>query len=275
MIISIKKHGFHVTRNNAGFTIVELMIAIVVSGLVMAAVVSVYMAQSRSYSEQDDVANIQQDLRGALVILPAEIRLAGSDPEESNIPKIEAATSTNLRFTMDVRGDAAQPNKADGDVNDANEDIAYAMTARNTITNATVVADNNGDGIVDSGGANWNWGNNIVPSLGRQIANAGGFQPLADNIEALEFNYIIDNGDAGIQDNVLCNGNTLTTLAPANPNKICGVQVSLLARAANPAQGYVNTNTYTTASGVVWNPPDDNFRRRLVVTNIQCRNTGL
>jgi type IV pilus assembly protein PilW len=277
MIMSCRKHNIGSKTNEAGFTLVELMIALVVSGLVMAAVVSMYVAQSRSYSEQDDVANIQQDLRGALVILPAEIRLAGSDPLETSIPKIEAAFSTNLRFTMDVRGSAVSPNAPDGDVDDANEDIAYAMTARNTITNAIVVADNNGDGIVDSGGANWSWGNNIVPSLGRQIANAGGFQPLADNVEALEFNYIIDDGDASVIDNVLCNGKTLPTLTPTTSqlNKICGVQVSILARAANPAQSYVNTNTYTTASGVVWNPPDDNFRRRLVVTNIQCRNTGL
>lgn len=277
MVVLFRKQNFQTTRHNAGFTLVELMIALVVSGLVMSAVVSIYVAQSRSYSELDDVANIQQDLRGALVILPAEIRLAGSDPLETNVPKIEAATRTSLHFTMDVRGSAVNPNEPDGDVNDANEDIAYAMTARNTITNATVVADANGDGIVDSGGANWSWGNNITPALGRQIANAGGFQPLADNVEALEFNYIIDNGDAGVQDNVLCNGNTLTALAPtaSQRNKLCGIQVSILARAANAAQGYVNTNTYTTASGVVWNPPDDNFRRRLVVTNIQCRNAGL
>ncbi|MBV5327232.1 MAG: PilW family protein [Chlorobium sp.] len=283
MIMSCRKHNIGFKTNEAGFTLVELMIALVVSGLVMSAVVSIYVAQSRSYSELDDVANIQQDLRGALVILPAEIRLAGSNPvpekniNNSPIPKIESATKTSLHFTMDLVGDVANPNAPDGDVNDANEDVAYALTARNTITNATVVADTNGDGIVDSGGANWSWGNNITPALGRQIANAGGFQPLADNVEALEFNYIIDNGDAGVLDNVLCNGNTLTSLAPtaSQRNKLCGIQVSILARAANAAQGYVNTNTYTTASGVVWNPPDDNFRRRLVVTNIQCRNAGL
>jgi type IV pilus assembly protein PilW len=263
MIMSCRKHNIGSKTNEAGFTLVELMIALVVSGLVMAAVVSMYVAQSRSYSEQDDIANIQQDLRGALVILPAEIRLAGSDPLESNIPKIKAATSTNLWFTMDVRGSAVNPNAPDGDVDDANEDIAYQFLGG---------VDTNGNGIVDNGGADWSG----VASLER--ASSGVSAPLADNIEAIEFNYIIDNGDAGVLDNVLCNGNTLTTLTPTTSqlNKICGVQVSILARAANPAQSYVNTNTYTTASGVVWNPtPDDNFRRRLVVTNIQCRNTGL
>jgi type IV pilus assembly protein PilW len=276
MIFFRNKHKYSFKIENAGFTLVELMIALVVSGLVMAAVVSMYVAQSRSYSEQDDIANIQQDLRGALVILLAEIRLAGSDPLETNIPKIEAATSTTLGFTMDVRGSAVNPNAPDGKVadpsvnNDSDENVIYGLNG-----------DGDGDGIVDSG----------TGSLGRYIGDLPNpanpiLQPLAENVEALEFNYIIDDGDAGVLDNVLCNGNILTTLTPTTSqlNKICGVQVSILARAANPAQGYINTNTYTPAAGVPWdlngaaeagNAPNDNFRRRLVVTNIQCRNTGL
>lgn len=241
------KQTFKLPASEWGFTLVELMIAFFVSGLVIAAVVSIYIAQSRNYSELDDVANIQQDLRGALIILPLEIRQAGCDPTESNIPSILAATHTNFQFTMDIRGNAASPNNADGDVNDVDENIAFGFGAG---------VDNNNDGIVDNGGANWSG----PGSLGRQTGGAGGFQPLADNIEALEFNYILDDGTA--------------TLAPTNFNQIRTVQVSLLARAVNPALGFLNTSTYTTASGVVWDPPNDNFHRRLVVTNIQCRNMG-
>jgi type IV pilus assembly protein PilW len=253
MIMSCRKHNISYRTNETGFTLVELMIAIVVSGLVMAAVVTVYVAQSRSYSERDDIANIQQDLRGALVILPAEIRQAGCDPEKSGAPKILEATRNRFRFTMDIRGDAVNSNSGDGDVDDADENIAYGFTA-----------DTDNDGIVDNGGAVWTG----TGSLGRQIANAGVFQPLADNIEALEINYLIDDDN---------NASTplVPSLAPFNPDRIRAVQISILARAANPAQGFLNTSTYTTASGVVWNPPNDNFRRRLVVTNIQLRNMGL
>jgi type IV pilus assembly protein PilW len=239
--------------NEAGFTLVELMIVLVVTGLIMTAVVSIYTAQSRSYSQFDDVANIQQDLRGALIILPAEIRQAGCDPEKSGTPSILVATRNSFRFTMDVRGNAVNANSGDGDVNDADEDIAYGFTA-----------DTDNDGIVDNGGgAAWTG----TGSLGRQIGNAGGFQDLADNIEALEFNYLIDDDNDATTPLV-------PSPAPFNLNQIRAVQVSILARAANPAQGYFNTSTYTTASGVVWDPPDDNFRRRLVVINIQCRNMG-
>lgn len=244
--MSCKESHTAAMHDEAGFTLVELMIVVFVSGLVMAAVVMVYIAQSRSYSEHDDIASIQQDLRGALSILTMEIRQAGCDPTESNVPGILAATGAGFQFTMDVRrsSNAVNPNAADGDVDDTDENIAYGFAA-----------DTDNDGIVDNGGANWNG----TGSLGRETGG-GGLQPLADNIEALEFNYILDDGSS--------------TLAPSNLNKIRAVQVSILARAANQAQGFLNTNTYTTASGVVWNPPDDNFRRRLMVINIQCRNMG-
>lgn len=260
MIMSRWKWKSWLKAGEAGFTLVELMIAVVISGLVMVAVATVYQIQSKSYSVQDDVANMQQDLRGALIILPMEIRLAGCDPRETHLPTIGVLTATraNFRFTMDTKNNPAagpRQNIPDGLVT-GDEDIAYTLNG-----------DINGDGIVDNGGAPWTWGN--THNLGRQIGNAGGFQPLADNIEALEFNYILDDGT--------------TSLTPSDLNKIRAVQVSILARSANSEQGYlrsrivntVNPITYSTASGVVWNPPDDNFRRRLVEITIQCRNMGL
>lgn len=232
--------------NETGFTLVELMIVLVVTALAMAALVSVYIAQSRSYSEQDDISGIQQDLRGVLTVFPLEIRKAGCDPLETGVPGILSAGVADFQFTMDVRGHATNPNSADGDVDDPDESIGYRFA---------VGVDTNGDGIVDNGGANWSG----TASIGR-ATGAGAPQPLADNIEALEFNYILDDGTS--------------SLAPTDLNKIRAVQISLLARASNPAKGILHNTTYTTASGVVWTPPQDAFRRRLVVSNIQCRNMG-
>jgi len=231
--------------NTTGFTLVELMIALFISSLVMASVITVYIAQSKSYAKQDDIAAIQQNLRGALAILPMEIRLAGCDPTESKVPGILAATGTNFRFTMDTKNNNIPPTNTPDGLITGDEDIAYGFAT-------TVVTDINGR--VLTGGLPWNG----TASLGRQIANAGGFQPLADNIEALEFNYILDDGT--------------TTLTPINPKKVRAVQVSLLARATTGDPEYIHNSTYTTASGFAWTPNIDNFRRKLVVTTIQCRN---
>lgn len=238
----------NINSNSAetGFTLVELMIALFVSALAMAAVISVYIAQSRSYSDQNDIANIQQDLRGVLAVFPLEIRKAGCDPLETGIPGILSANVAAVQFTMDLRGSTTNPNSADGDVNDSDEIISYGFAG---------VADSDGDGIVDNGGANWSG----TASIGR-ASGAGALQPLADNIEAMEFNYILDSATS--------------TTAPTDLNRIRAIQISILARAANPAKGFLHNRTYTTASGTVWTPPQDNFRRRLIVSNIQCRNMG-
>ena len=262
MFFRLRTHFAATARQETGLTLVELMIALFISGLVMVAVVAIYHAQSRGYARHDDVADIQQNLRGALAVLPMEIRLAGCDPEETGEPKVLAATRNRLQFTLDVRGNATNANSADGDTDDVDENIGYTLTARNNTTNNPVPADSDNNGIIDSGGADWNWGINITPALGRQTGGGGGFQPLADNVEAIEFNYILANGS--------------TTLAPSGSdlNDIRSVQVSLLARTSNPTPDFVHTASYTTASGAVWTPPQDNFRRRLILTTIHCRNLG-
>ncbi|MDA3834113.1 MAG: PilW family protein, partial [Spirochaetales bacterium] len=93
---------------------------------------------------------------------------------------------------------------------------------------------------------------------------------LAENIEALEFCYLIDDDNNNLTPPVQS-----PLAAPANPNRIRAVQVSILARAANPDPGFLNTSTYITACGNEWGPdPDDHYYRRLEVINIHCRNMG-
>ncbi len=238
-------------KADGGFTLVELMIALFISALLMSAVVMVHTTQTRSYTRQDDIADIQQNLRGALAVMPMEIRMAGCDPEETGTSGITQATRTYYQFTRDFRSGTAPDikNRADGEVESPDETIAFGLPAG---------ADTDSDGIVDNGGVNWSG----ISQIGRQSGTAGGLQPLADNIEALEFQYILKNGTQ--------------TLAPgaADLKNIRMVQISMLARTSVPDQAFAHAGSYTTASGTVWTPPADNFRRRLAVINIQLRNMG-
>ena len=230
------KRNAYPKADAAGFTLIEMMIAIFVSLLVMAAVVSVYIAQSKSHSAQDEVANIQQNLRGALVIMEKEIRLAGCNPKpQSNVAGFLVATTTQLQFTRDIKGNAINPNMANGTVTDADENITYKFTP--PVGNAT-------------------------SSILRQTINAQGqptgFQSLADNIQNLEFNYILDDGT--------------TSLAPPIPSQIRAVQVSILARATDPSSDLIGATVYTTPSGAQWQVGPDYYRRKFVTVTIQCRN---
>lgn len=242
-----------------GFTLAELMIVMLITSVIIGAVFTIYLVHQRSYVEHDDLSDVQQNLRGALAVMTQEIRQAGCNPTRSAGIGIQQATSSAFRFTSDLGGDPVSPNKADGDANDANEDIAFGFSAAN---------DADGNGIADGGGADWS----TSASLGRSTAG-GVFQPIADNIEAVEFNYILDGGTATNSSGIATA--TQANAAIPNLNDIRELQVSILGRAANPSKDFRHNQTYTTASGAVWTPPQDSFRRRLVIVNIQCRNMGL
>jgi prepilin-type N-terminal cleavage/methylation domain-containing protein len=61
----------------AGFTLVEILIAIGILGIVMAAVYSVYFTNQRSAYTQEEVVDVQQNLRMALERISADVRMAG------------------------------------------------------------------------------------------------------------------------------------------------------------------------------------------------------
>ncbi|MDY0268509.1 prepilin-type N-terminal cleavage/methylation domain-containing protein [Trichloromonas sp.] len=215
-----------------GFTLVEILIALAISGLLLTAVYAAFQSQQKSYLAQDQVAEVQQNIRAGIDFMVREMRMAGYDPTGTDRAGIEVATIGHFGFTQDLN--------ADGDIEDPNESVIYGFKDE---------FDSEPDGIVD---------NNDVAPLGRDTG--GGLQPVTDNIQAIEFLYF--DQDGGILD---------TSIA-ANLRRIRSVQTSLLARADRPDMQFTNTQTYTAASGAVWGPYNDNFRRRFQIITVQCRN---
>ena len=212
-------------RSSQGFTLTELLVAMVISGVVAAGIYSTFYSQQKSYLTQEQIAAMQQNLRGAMHILGRDIRMAGYNPTGWAPAGIQDAQASSVRFTMDITND--------GDTADTNEDITYAL------------ADLDGDGDTD---------------LGREDMNGGGPHQIAENIDALNFIYLDEDG------------NTTTT-----PSEIRAVQASVLARTDRRDQGYQNTNVYENQQGTaIFTPPaGDGFRRRLLTEEFKCRNLGL
>ena len=139
---------------DSGFTLIELMIAMTVAGLVMYAVYSIYVAQQKVYTAQLAVTEMQQNMRAATNLLSYDIRMAGYDNDEG-VAEILEAKAEVLGFTVDLN--------EDGDVADAGEIIFY-------------------DQYVSGNG---------VPVLGRSLTgNVSGHQPAAEYIEHLRFRYL-------------------------------------------------------------------------------------
>ena len=59
-------------RKRSGFTLVELLVALALAGLVSAAIYNIYISQNKSYAVQERVAEMQQNLRVAMYMMKRE-----------------------------------------------------------------------------------------------------------------------------------------------------------------------------------------------------------
>lgn len=113
-----------------GLTLVELMIVMVLSLMLMAAVFLTYQLQSGSGQAEMRKTAIQQDLRAIMEVITLDIMHAGLDPSRrDNIVGIPADVCNRgtLRVVMDLNGNGTTTNA----VSDAEENITYRLTGTN------------------------------------------------------------------------------------------------------------------------------------------------
>ena len=104
-----------------GFSLIELITAIGISGIVLAAVTATFISQSRSYDAQEQINGMQQAARAAMDIITREVRMAGYDPTSSSNFGIVACSATSIQIRADVVV------AADGLTTGTNEDITYTF----------------------------------------------------------------------------------------------------------------------------------------------------
>ena len=227
----------HILTKKDGFTLSELLVAMVISAVVMAAIYSSYYSQQRSYLIQEQVAAMQQNLRGAMFYMEKEIRMAGCDPLRAADAGITAANANSISFTEDITDGAA--GAPDGDTSDANESITYSLAT--------------GD-------------------LWRNDVNGIGNQRIAPNIDALNFVYL----DGASPPNVLDDdgsGNVTTSISQIRSVQITVVaRVDRVDPQYTDTRAYFNQQDLVNPILAAQN---DGFRRRLLTTTIRCRNLGL
>ncbi|MEN6486398.1 MAG: prepilin-type N-terminal cleavage/methylation domain-containing protein, partial [Syntrophobacteraceae bacterium] len=106
-------------RNMNGFTVVELIVAVALTGIATAAVYKSFSAQQSVYTAQGQVVDLQQNLRAGTDLLVRELRMAGCDPSTRASAGFVTANALTVRFTMNFDDD--------DDVSDEGEDITYSL----------------------------------------------------------------------------------------------------------------------------------------------------
>ncbi len=59
----MKDHGLF---NSRGITLIELLVALVIFGFVVGGIYRLFVAQTKAYTVQDQVADVQQNVRSAM-----------------------------------------------------------------------------------------------------------------------------------------------------------------------------------------------------------------
>jgi type IV pilus assembly protein PilW len=218
-----------------GFSLIEIMVAMAISSIIITAVYEIFYSQQRSYLDQDQVAEMQQNLRAGLYLMTKEIRSAGFDPTRT--------LNADAGFVTDF--------KAPDSI--FNPDINYAVD-KNIIA---FTIDDNGDGIIQSNDAEqiaYQLKNN---ALERYSATRKQWEQVANNIDALDFVYLDQSG-------------AITT----NPANIRAIEISLLVKTGKKDKTYKNTQVYQNKQGqnICLSCSNDNYRRRLLSTTVYVRN---
>jgi prepilin-type N-terminal cleavage/methylation domain-containing protein len=88
-------------KRQSGFTLVELLVALGIASIALAAVFSVYWSVTKSSTRNEVTAEVLQSLRTSIVFLEQDLRMAGLDRFGAADAGIESATATSIRITAD------------------------------------------------------------------------------------------------------------------------------------------------------------------------------
>jgi type IV pilus assembly protein PilW len=139
-----------------GFTLTELMVSMAIGMVMLAAVTTTFMSQTKIYNAQEQINEMEQNARGVLDIITRELKMAGYKPNGGSFSGVTYST-TQLMVQTDLDSSGGISTSST-----ANEQVTYAYDSTNK---------------------------QITRAVG-----GGSTQILADNITAFTFSYLDSSG---------------------------------------------------------------------------------
>lgn len=256
----LKKSNVSLHTGDRGFTLIELMIALVLSVMVSTAIYRAFESQNKSYIVQERAVEMQQSLRSAIITMEKDVRMACFDPEQTGNFSITNATADRFEFEYDRDSDGAL---------DSNEDFAYELYPTSDPDPAKLHRMIGGNAIayhIDELGFAYAYdtdGNGSVETAGGEIIWAVPDGGTWFNLDT--------NNDGKIDTNDTAGGSNTGTVVDVSD--IRAVKAWVLVRSSRTDSTYTNPDTYVVGDRRL--TPGDHYRRRLGWTTIQLRNKSL
>ncbi len=105
--------------NKGGFSLIELIVALVISSIILTGIYSVYSTNQKVFATQQQVVEMEQNLRAANFMLVNDLRMAGYDPTGDASAGIVNLGTNAITITMDLDDDDA--------FTSTGESITYAL----------------------------------------------------------------------------------------------------------------------------------------------------
>ena len=283
-----------------GVTLIEMMIAMVVSLVLVAGVGTVYFSSKRNYQTRDELSQMNESGRAALEALRKNLEHAGyatpnklplgsyffidSDPDlekkecGGGKKNIQYPEDFNTRFTQDAfnaNGDAISVRFL-GDDNLFTDAAGGSLPGECRVGKAASMETSMIYNAfnVDNDGKTRDANNVFVPILYAVGSNVNNPQPIVNGVENIQFQYGIDADGNGTADEFKRAGGKVKIVGDVDEDEweqVVSIKVALLVRSLGNVLEVNSVRTYNLLDATVTTPAD-RYQRAVYTTTIQLRN---